>query len=121
MKSMFVSGTSLDPIHFAGLRIFDYTAGHHSRSSLAVIEVPPGAHHREAWSKRSDKYYLVLAGAILFVLDGVQNELIAGDFCLVAQGSRFSYSNPSAAPARLVLVHTPNFDLASEVFVEPSR
>ncbi len=116
---MVVTGKSLKPIDFAGLRIFDYTAGRDVSSSLAVIDVPPGAHHAAAWSKRSDKYYLVIAGAILFVLDGVETQLTPGDFCLVPQGSRFSYANPTTTPARLVLVHTPSFDLDSEVFVEP--
>ncbi len=118
---MFIAGKSLEAIDFGGLRIFDYTAGRELGSSLAVIEVPAGARHPAAWSKRSDKYYLVSAGSIAFVLDGVQNELATGDFCLVRRGSRFSYSNPTATPARLVLVHTPSFDLESEVFVEPPR
>ena len=115
---MFISGKSLKPIDFTGLRILDYTAGHDVSSSLAIIEVPPGAHHAEAWSKRSDKYYLVIAGAIRFVLDNVQTELSTGDFCLVPQGRRFSYSNPGTDLARLVLVHTPNFDLGAEVSAE---
>ena len=115
---MFVAGTSLKPIDFAGLRIFDYTAGHDLSSSLALIDVPSGARHAEAWSRRSDKYYLIVAGAILFVLDGVETELTTGDFCLVPQGSRFRYSNLTPSPARLVLVHTPPFDPSAEVFVE---
>jgi len=113
---MFISGKSLKPIDFAGLRIFDYTAGCDASSSLAIIDVPSGAHHAEAWSKRSDKYYLVIAGMIRFVLEGVETELGTGDFCLVPQGRRFSYSNPATAPARLVLVHTPSFELGAEVF-----
>jgi mannose-6-phosphate isomerase-like protein (cupin superfamily) len=116
--SMFVTGESLTPIDFGGLRILDYTAGHDGSASLATIDVPPGAHHAEAWSRRSDKYYLVIAGAVRFVLDGVETELATGDFCLVPRGSRFRYSNGATAPARLVLVHTPSFDLDSEVFVE---
>ena len=116
---MFVSGRSLKPIDFAGLRIFDYTAGHDLSSSLAIIDVPPGAQHAEAWSKRSDKYYLVIAGTIRFMLEGVQTELSTGDFCLVPQGRRFSYANPGTALARLVLVHTPSFDLGAEVFARP--
>jgi mannose-6-phosphate isomerase-like protein (cupin superfamily) len=119
--SVFIAEKSLNPIDFGGLRIFDYTAGHNLSSSLAVIDVPSGVHHPEAWSKRSDKYYLVISGAILFVLEGVQTELRAGDVCVVPRGSRFSYSNPSTTPARLVLVHTPSFELDSEVFVEPTR
>ena len=118
---MVIAGKSLKAIDFAGLRIFDYTASHDVSSSLAVIDVPAGAHHSEAWSKRSDKFYLVIAGAVLFVLNAVESELATGDFCLVPRGSRFSYSNPTTTLARLVLVHTPSFDLDSEVFVEPRR
>ena len=114
---MIVRRRTLAPIDFGGLQIFDYTADAKSGSSLAVIDVPPGATHAEAWSKRSDKYYLVVAGRIDFTLQGERVELAAGDFCLVAQGVRFSYANRSPAPAQLVLVHTPSFDLASEVFV----
>ena len=115
---MVVTGRSLTPIDFAGLRILDYTAGRDLSASLAVIDVPSGARHAEAWSKRSDKFYLVVAGAILFVLDGVETELATDDFCLVPRGARFRYSNPATTPAKLVLVHVPTFDLHSEVFVE---
>ncbi len=37
---MFVSGTSLTPIDFAGLRILDYTAGHDLSASVAVPDSP---------------------------------------------------------------------------------
>lgn len=114
---MHVTRESVSPIDFEGLRIFDYTAGRDLGSSLAVIEVPPSARHAEAWSERSDKYYLVTDGAIRFVLDRQVLELASGDFCLVRRGQRFSYSNESGAVATLVLVHTPSFDLRSEKFV----
>jgi hypothetical protein len=42
----------------------------------------------------------------------------AGDFCFVAKGRRFSYSNDSSRLAILILVHTPSFDLRDEVFVD---
>jgi len=116
-----VSRKSLVPIDFAGLRIFDYTADHDLSSSLAIIEVPAGARHAEAWSERSDKYYLVIAGAIQFQLEGQTSRLGAGDFCLVRKGQRFGYSNPTTDLATLVLVHTPNFHLASEKFAPPAE
>jgi mannose-6-phosphate isomerase-like protein (cupin superfamily) len=115
---MLVARSSLSPVMFEGLRIFDYTAGQPLGSSLALIEVPPGVRHKEAWSRRSDKYYLVVAGNIRFVLDGTEHVMSAGDFCFVKQGRRFSYSNQGAALATLVLVHTPSFDLGQEVLVE---
>ena len=114
---MLIRHDALSPIDFGGLSIFDYTAGHDVSSSLAVIDVPAGARHAEAWSERSDKYYLVIAGTLRFVLEGKQFELAAGDFCLVGKGRRFSYANESSSAVKLVLVHTPSFDLASERFV----
>jgi len=116
-----VTRDSLTPIDFAGLRIFNYTAGHDLSSSLAVIEVPAGARHAEAWSERSDKYYLTIAGSIQFQLEGRVFHLGPGDFCLVRQGQRFAYSNPTTDLTRLVLVHTPNFQLGSERFAAPGE
>lgn len=115
---MLIRRDEIEPIDFGGLRIFDYTAGSDTDSSLAVIEVPAGARHAEAWSRRSDKYYLVTAGAVRFVLEGEATHLRRGDFCLVKQGRRFSYTNDSGEAAQLVLVHTPSFDLDAEVFVQ---
>jgi mannose-6-phosphate isomerase-like protein (cupin superfamily) len=107
----------MTPLDFGGLRIFDYTAGQALSSSIATIEVPPGARHAEAWSRRSDKYYLVSSGEIEFVLDGDARALAAGDFCFVKRGRRFSYANQTSTMATLVLVHTPSFDVRDEVFV----
>ncbi len=65
---------------------------------------------------RSDKYYLVTAGSVRFVLEDQIADLDAGDFCLVPQGKRFSYSNVGSSLAVLALVHTPSFELNAEVF-----
>jgi mannose-6-phosphate isomerase-like protein (cupin superfamily) len=113
---MIVRRRSLQPIDFGGLSIFDYTANAKLGSSLAVIEIPPGAAHVETWSRRSDKYYLVVGGQLEFSLQGEQFPLGPGDFCFVEQGKRFSYANRGASPAQLVLVHTPSFEFESEVF-----
>ena len=113
---MHLSRSAMSPIDFHGLRIFDYTAGLSLGSSVAMIEVAPGARHAEAWSRRSDKYYLVTGGELRFVLEGEPHAMKAGDFCLVKQGRRFSYSNEGSEPATVVLVHTPNFDLEEEAF-----
>jgi mannose-6-phosphate isomerase-like protein (cupin superfamily) len=115
---MLLSRSAMTPIDFHGLRIFDYTAGKSLGSSVAAIEVAPGAKHAEAWSRRSDKYYLVSSGEVRFVLDGEPHVLKSGDFCFVQRGRRFSYSNDTSKLATLVLVHTPGFDLREEVFVD---
>ncbi len=109
---------NMEPIDFEGLRIYDYTAGLETRSSVALIVVPPGVRHREAWSKRSEKHYAVTAGRVRFAVDGAVRELAAGDFCLVRQGQRFWYENATEEPAALVLVHTPPYDPDAEVFVD---
>jgi len=113
---MIIREGAVTPFDFDGLAIRDYTAGHETASSFAVITVPPGAVHAEAWSRRSDKYYYVFAGTVEFLYSGEVHTLSAGDFCLVARGEHFSYRNVSDAPAVLCLFHTPNFDADSEVF-----
>ena len=114
---MFLSLSSMSPVDFRGLGIFDYTGGQSLSSSVAAVEVKPGARHAEAWSRRSDKYYVVSRGEILFVLDGESHRMKAGDFCFVKKGRRFSYSNEGSELAVLILVHTPSIDLREEVFV----
>jgi mannose-6-phosphate isomerase-like protein (cupin superfamily) len=112
-----IKGTDAEKIDFNGLEILDYTADIEGlAASMAAIDIPAGASHAPSWSKRSDKYYLVVAGSIRFTLDGEEFDLDAGDFCLVKQGRKFSYRNVRSHLARLVLVHTPPFDLESEVF-----
>jgi mannose-6-phosphate isomerase-like protein (cupin superfamily) len=116
--TMLLSRDEMTPVDFDGLRIFDYTAGQSLDASVAAVEVAPGARHAEAWSRRSDKYYVVGSGQVRFVLDGAPQTMKAGDFCFVKKGRRFSYSNESLEPATLILVHTPSFDLREEVFVD---
>ena len=114
---MLLRRSAMSPLDFDGLRIFDYTAGQSFDASVAVVEVAPGARHAAAWSRRSDKYYLLSAGQVRFVLDGEAHLMRAGDFCFVKRGQRFSYSNRSSELATFVLVHTPSFDLREEVLI----
>jgi hypothetical protein len=37
---------------------------------------------------------------------------------VILKGRKFSYKNGSGEPAKLILVHTPSFDLEFEVFEE---
>lgn len=113
---MIVTRESLQPFDFDGLRIFDYTADQGLESSLAVIEIPQGAVHAESWSKRSDKYYYVCEGALRFVLNNEVHALGKGDFCFVGIGEHFSYSNEGAEVAKVVLVHSPSFQLEDEEY-----
>ena len=113
---MIISRDAVPLFDFDGLGIRDYTADLDSSSSFAVITVPSGVSHAESWSKRSDKFYFILAGGIEFTDAGETHELVAGDFCLVSRGDRFSYRNISETTAAICLFHTPSFDRDSEVF-----
>jgi mannose-6-phosphate isomerase-like protein (cupin superfamily) len=115
---MKISKGSLGQIDFEGLGIVDYTAGHGLSSSIAEISVPPGARHPRAYSKRSDKYYYVVSGHVDFAVDDRSYGLDPGDICIILKGQRFSYGNTTEQPAKVVLVHTPSFDLESEAFEE---
>ncbi len=115
---MIIHQAEIQPIDFEGLKIYDYTGHLSASSSLALIDVPSGGRHRSAKSDRSDKYYFVIQGRLVFTLDDVTCELGAGDFCWVPRGHVFSYTNAEAEPARLILLHTPTFDLQTERFLE---
>jgi mannose-6-phosphate isomerase-like protein (cupin superfamily) len=110
--------SEVQPFDFDGLRIHDYTAGLTVSSSVAVVHVEPGGGHREAWSRRSEKYYFVLSGEIQATVDGEAHELRFGDVLLVRQGQRFAYRNTTTDCASLLLVHSPSFDPEAEVFAE---
>ena len=114
---MIVRHNDVKPTTFDGLRIRDYTAGHELSSSLAVIDVPPGGNHKKAHSTRSDKFYFVVSGKLAFTLDDIEHQLEEGDLCIVNKGQRFAYRNEGPDPATLILLHTPNFDLNSEIFL----
>jgi mannose-6-phosphate isomerase-like protein (cupin superfamily) len=118
---MKIERSSLKPITFEGLEIRDYTAGMESSSSIAEVTVPAGTRHRTAWSRRSDKLYLMLRGRLSFVLGGEPQDLCAGDCCIIRKGDRFSYRNPTREPATVLLVHTPSFDLSEEVFEDEAE
>jgi mannose-6-phosphate isomerase-like protein (cupin superfamily) len=115
---MIVKRDTLEVIDFNGLKILDYTAERDTTSSFAVIQVPSGRCHPEAWSKRSDKYYYVNSGTLEFTIEGEKHVLVSGDFCIVPIGKQFSYRNTSGETAILHLIHTPDFDMESEVFPE---
>ena len=118
---MLVRKEDLCAIDFEGLCIHDFTAGQALNASFAAIEVPRGASHREAWSKRSDKYYYVVSGQLHFSLNGVGLSLSQNSFVHVPKGQRFSYSNRSGGSAQLILVHVPSFDPESEVFSDETH
>jgi len=115
---MKIEQESVTPFNFDGLEIRDYTADRSSSSSFAEITVPAGVRHRLAWSRRSDKFYFGLQGRLRFMVDDQAVELSAGDLCIIRKGDRFSYENRTERVAKVLLVHTPSFDLSQEVIEE---
>lgn len=115
---MRIPKSAIPLIDFGGLEIVDYTSGKDTSSSIAEITIPPGIRHPKAYSKKSDKYYYVVSGHVRFDVEDQSYELVPGDVCVILKEQRFSYGNASAEPAKLILVHTPAFDLQSEVFEE---
>lgn len=115
---MKISKDSINPIDFEGLAIIDYTAGRDLSSSVAEITIAPSIKHRKSYSTRSDKYYYLVSGQVQFNVDGKLYDLFPGDVCLIFNGQKFFYQNNSGEPAKLILVHTPSFNLDSEVFEE---
>jgi len=113
---MFIQRQTVQPLEFDGLKIMDYTAGQNSSASMAEITVPAGVRHKLSWSTRSDKYYYVISGEILFSVNEQIRGLSAGDVCIVRKGERFTYKNSGPGEAKLVLVHAPDFKLECEVF-----
>lgn len=119
MTHLKITRESISSFDFEGLEIRDYTADHECSSSVAEISVPARARHRRAWSKRSDKYYFGMQGKLSFTIDKRRIELAAGDLCIIHKGERFDYENTTDEVARVLLVHTPSFDLSQEVFEDP--
>ena len=113
---MFIKQKEIKPIEFDQLKIIDYTAGLNVSSSFAEITVPPGISHKISWSKRSDKYYYVVQGTVIFTVGEAQKKLSSGDVCIIPRGVRFSYTNEGLNDVKLILVHTPDFKLEFEVF-----
>jgi mannose-6-phosphate isomerase-like protein (cupin superfamily) len=113
---MIIRGNDVKQFDFDGLKIADYTATLDGKSSFAVLSVPPQVGHKPSWSKRSDKYYYIMAGEITFIVDNKEFVLSGGDLCVIKKGDTFSYKNNSAEFVKMILIHTPNFNLDQEVF-----
>jgi len=115
---MIIRENEVEQFDFDGLKIADYTANLDENSSFATISVLPQISHKLSWSKRSDKYYYIIAGEIIFFVNDKEYALSKGDLCVIKKGEKFKYKNSSAEIVKMVLVHTPNFQLDQEIFEE---
>lgn len=118
---MIIKGNEVEQFDFEGLKIADYTAKQDVNSSFAIISVHLKISHRLSWSKRSDKYYYIIAGEINFTINDKEYVLSNGDLCVIKKGEKFKYKNNSDEIVKMILVHTPNFKLDQEVFVRRKK
>jgi hypothetical protein len=124
---MFCPAIEAIPFDWNGLVVSDHTAALELSSSVATIDVPPGARHPRAWSDRSDKYYVVMEGKIRFEVSGEGSDLGPADVCIVRQGEIFEYSTEHGG--RLGLrssthrdsIPTPSISRSSTRAVAPAR
>ena len=113
---MIIKENEAEQFDFDGLKITDYTAKLDENSSFATIAVLPHIDHKLSWSKRSNKYYYIIAGEINFIVNDKEYVLSNGDLCVIKKGEKFKYKNDSNEIVKMILVHTPNIKLDQEVF-----
>jgi oxalate decarboxylase/phosphoglucose isomerase-like protein (cupin superfamily) len=63
----------------------------------------PGPHLHRAY----DEAIYVLDGTATFTLDGAEHVCPAGSFVFIPRGASHGFANPSAEPARILVVATP--------------
>lgn len=104
------------PFDFQGLLIRELTPERMESASVTEVEVAPGTRHQTARSTNSDKIYVCVEGTVFFRVSRQNVSLEPRDVLLVRKDEWFDYHNDTANTARLILVHVPPFDLASEEF-----
>ena len=114
----YVRSRDVASFRFGGLQIRDLTAQTFPSASIACVEVAPGVAHDMAKSTKSDKFYVCIAGNVVFEVNEERIELGPLDLLVVEQDEWFAYRNESEETATLLLVHVPPFELESEVFRE---
>jgi mannose-6-phosphate isomerase-like protein (cupin superfamily) len=71
--------------------------------------------------RSDDEAWFVLEGRLGFKIDDEEREVAAGESILVPRGTPHSYWNPSAEPARYLLVMTPRIHALIEALHSGER
>ena len=112
----YVKSKEVTPFDFEGLEIRDLIPDFLPSASVAHIEVAPGVAHATAKSTKSDKLYICIHGKLTFDINGERIELSPLDLLVIQRNEWFNYHNESDDTVVLFLIHSPPFDLDSEVF-----
>ena len=89
----YVRSVDVASFRFGGLRIRDLTAQSLSSASVACVEVAPGVAHDMAKSTKSDKFYVCIAGHVVFEVNKQRIELRPLDLLVVQRDEWFAYRN----------------------------
>ena len=110
------AGSSFFPFH--GLAIRELAPEGYPALSVAEVKVPQGATHPTARSTTSDKVYIGIEGVVTFAIDGEAIHLSPMDVLLIPASSWFAYTNDGGVEGRMLVVHTPPFDIAREELMQ---
>lgn len=91
---------------------------------LSAVEVrvePGGSSGKRAAFGTQEAVVLVISGELVVGLEGQEVELFEGDTVYVSEGTEFSWKNPGAEEATLIMVATPGkSDIVSALLDEPA-
>ena len=111
-----LQAADLKAIKFHDINIIDYTADLNTEISIALVKVPIGAKHSKAFSERSDKYYFIKKGTILFTRADKKHMLMENDMIIIEKGQHFEYMG--ITETEMLLIHYPFYEIAYEKFVK---
>src|SRR5262245_22914564 len=85
-------------------------SGDDTGGAYALIHalVPPGGGPPPHIHRRDDEAFYVLEGEVTIHADGQSTTATAGTWITLAKGSRHSFRNNGAAPARMLILVTPS-------------
>ena len=93
--------------NFRGLKILDYISGMKVPFSFSVITVKKDQSYPPGYSSKSEKFYYVVKGNIVFTIEGEVFEAKKGELILVKKNHMFTYENRYPASVEMILINTP--------------
>lgn len=95
------------PYQFADLWLRELSPAAMQTGSIAEITLPIGVERTSRRSKKTDRVYVGLAGAVEFTVDGMTERIGVGDTIHIAEGEEYGFFNGGQEEARLLLFRAP--------------